>query len=62
MAFRQLLLLEEFEIAAINDIASPDLSAYLLKFDTTQSKFDLADYVDSGDNYISVDDIKIPFF
>ncbi|MBC3796343.1 type I glyceraldehyde-3-phosphate dehydrogenase [Acetobacterium tundrae] len=62
MTFRQLYSLAEFEIAAINDIVSPDLSAYLLKFDTTQGKFDLADYVDSGDNYISVDDIKIPFF
>ncbi|MBC3803083.1 type I glyceraldehyde-3-phosphate dehydrogenase [Acetobacterium fimetarium] len=62
MAFRQLFLLEEFEVAAINDIAPPDLSAYLLKFDTTQGPFEQADYVDSGDNYISVDDIKIPFF
>lgn len=62
MAFRQLFFLEEFEIAAINDIAPPDLSAYLLKFDTTQGKFDMADYVNSGKNFISVDDFKIPFF
>lgn len=62
MAFRQLYFLEEFEIAAINDITQPDLSAYLLKYDTTQGKFDMADYVDSGENYISVDDNKIPFF
>lgn len=62
MAFRQLFLLEAFEIAAINDITPPDLSAYLLKFDTTQGKFNMADYVDSGENYISVNDIRIPFF
>lgn len=62
MAFRQLFLLEEFEIAAINDITPPDLSAYLLKFDTTQGKFNMADFVDSGEDYISVNDIKIPFF
>ena len=39
LTFRRMFELEGYEIAAVNDPASVELSAYLLKYDTTQGKY-----------------------
>ena len=39
LAFRQMFGHEGSEIVAINDLTSPDMLAYLLKYDSTQGKF-----------------------
>ncbi|MGN0357053.1 MAG: type I glyceraldehyde-3-phosphate dehydrogenase [Blautia sp.] len=47
LAFRQLFDREQYKIVAVNDPAPVELSAYLLKFDTTQGKY--------KENSISID-------
>ena len=39
LAFRQMFGHEGSEIVAINDLTSPDMLAYLLKYDSTQGNF-----------------------
>ena len=43
LAFRQMFQAEGFEIVAINDLTSPDMLAYLLKYDSTQGRYEKAD-------------------
>ena len=43
LAFRQMFGAEGFEIVAINDLTSPKMLAHLLKYDSTQGKYALAD-------------------
>lgn len=50
----------EFEIVAVNDIASIENIAYLLKYDTVHGKLD-AD-VGFKDGKLTIDNLKIPFF
>lgn len=38
LAFRQMFGHEGSEIVAINDLTSPDMLAYLLKYDSTQGQ------------------------
>ena len=45
LAFRQMFGAEGFEIVAINDLTSPKMLAHLLKYDSTQGKYALADTV-----------------
>ena len=40
LAFRQMINADGYEIVAINDLTSPDMLAYLLKYDTTHGRFD----------------------
>ena len=40
LAFRQMINADGYEILAINDLTSPDMLAYLLKYDTTHGRFD----------------------
>ncbi len=40
LVFRQLVLEQDFEIVAINDLTSPATLAHLLKYDTAHGKFD----------------------
>ena len=47
LAFRQMFGAEGFEIVAINDLTSPKMLAHLLKYDSTQGRYALADKVDS---------------
>ena len=42
LAFRQMFGAEGFEIVAINDLTSPKMLAHLLKYDSTQGKYALA--------------------
>ena len=45
LAFRQMFGAEGFEIVAINDLTSPKMLAHLLKYDSTQGRYALADTV-----------------
>ena len=61
LAFRQMFGAEGFEIVAINDLTSPKMLAHLLKYDSTQGRYALADTVKAGEDSITVDgkEIKI---
>ena len=61
LAFRQMFGAEGFEIVAINDLTSPAMLAHLLKYDSTQGRYEKADTVSAGEDFITVDgkDIKI---
>lgn len=54
LAFRQLFERKQYEIVAINDPAPAELSAYLLKYDTTQGKYK-TDSISSQENELIVD-------
>ncbi|MGX8729253.1 MAG: type I glyceraldehyde-3-phosphate dehydrogenase [Lachnospiraceae bacterium] len=62
LAFRQMFRAEGFEIVAINDLTSPDMLAYLLKYDSSQGKYALADKVSSTDHSIIVDGTEIEIY
>ncbi|MDD6261742.1 MAG: type I glyceraldehyde-3-phosphate dehydrogenase [Clostridiales bacterium] len=61
LAFRQMFNAEGYEVVAINDLTSPKMLAHLLKYDTAQGKYALADKVSFTDDSIIVDgkEIKI---
>ena len=40
LAFRQMFAAEGYEVVAINDLTAPRVLAHLLKYDSTQGKFD----------------------
>ena len=58
LAFRQLFQSEGVTIAAINDLTSPQMLAHLLKYDTTQGRYDKK--VGFGEGSLSVEGIQIP--
>lgn len=62
LAFRQMFNLEGYEVVAINDLTSPKMLAHLLKYDSAQKKYELADTVSSTDNSIIVDGKTIPVY
>ena len=62
LAFRQMFQAEGFEIVAINDLTSPDMLAYLLKYDSTQGRYEKADLVSSTDHSIIVDGTEIEIY
>ena len=45
LAFRQMFNAEGYEIVAINDLTSPKMLAHLLKYDSAQGRYALADTV-----------------
>ena len=49
LAFRQMFGAEGYEIVAINDLTSPKMLAHLLKYDTAQGKYALAETVSADD-------------
>ncbi|HAN50096.1 MAG TPA: type I glyceraldehyde-3-phosphate dehydrogenase, partial [Lachnospiraceae bacterium] len=55
LAFRQMFQAEGFDIVAINDLTSPDMLAYLLKYDSSQGRYAKADKVSNTDHSIIVD-------
>ena len=55
LAFRQMFGHEGSEIVAINDLTSPDMLAYLLKYDTTQGNYARDHKVEAGEDSITVD-------
>ena len=53
LAFRQMFGAEGYEVVAINDLTSPKMLAHLLKYDSAQGKYALADTVKGDlDNYL----------
>lgn len=61
LAFRKAMELENFEVVAINDLASPSMLAYLLKYDSVQGAY-LGHQVDSTDNSLVVDGKEITIY
>ena len=62
LAFRQMFGAEGFEIVAINDLTSPEMLAHLLKYDSTQGRYALADTVSFGEDSITVDGKEIKIY
>ncbi len=62
LAFRQMFNLDGYEIVAINDLTSPEMLAHLLKYDSAQKKYELADTISYTDNSIIVDGKSIPVY
>lgn len=61
LAFRKAMELENFEVVAINDLASPSMLAYLLKYDSVQGAY-LGHQVDSTENSLVVDGSEIMIY
>ena len=55
LAFRQMFGDEGFEIVAINDLTDPMTLAHLLKYDSSQGRYALADKVEAREHSIVVD-------
>ena len=49
LAFRQMFNAEGYEIVAINDLTNPTMLAHLLKYDSAQGRYALADTVSADD-------------
>ena len=62
LAFRQMFGAEGYEVVAINDLTSPKMLAHLLKYDSAQGKYALADKVSFGDDSITVDGKTIKIY
>lgn len=52
LAFRQMFGAEGYEVVAINDLTSPKMLAHLLKYDSSQGKYEKADTVSASDDSI----------
>ena len=61
LAFRQMFGAEGYEVVAINYLTSPKMLAHLLKYDSSQGKYALADTVVAGEDSITVDGKKSKF-
>ena len=61
LSFRKIIDDDSFEIMAINDLASPEILAYLLKYDTVQRGFHGHD-VNYDGNSIMVDGRRITVY
>ena len=62
LAFRQMFGAEGYEIVAINDLTSPAMLAHLLKYDSAQGRYALADTVVAGEDNITVDGKTIKIY
>ena len=62
LAFRQMFGAEGYEVVAINDLTSPKMLAHLLKYDSSQGKYALAEKVTAGENSITVDGKEIRIY
>ncbi|MCR4946180.1 MAG: type I glyceraldehyde-3-phosphate dehydrogenase [Lachnospiraceae bacterium] len=62
LAFRQMFGAEGYEVVAINDLTSPKMLAHLLKYDSSQGKYALADTVSAGEDSITVDGKTIKIY
>ena len=49
LAFRQMFGAKGYEIVAINDLTSPSMLAHLLKYDSAQGRYELADTVSANE-------------
>lgn len=62
LAFRQMFHKEGFEVVAINDLTSPEMLAHLLKYDSAQKKYELADTISHTENSIIIDNEEIKIY
>ena len=62
LAFRQMFAHEGTEIVAINDLTDPKMLANLLKYDSSQGRYALADKVTAGEDSITVDGKTIKIY
>ena len=62
LAFRQMFGAEGYEVVAINDLTSPKMLAHLLKYDSSQGKYALADSVSATEDSIVVDGKEIKIY
>lgn len=62
LAFRQMFGAPGYEIVAINDLTNPKMLAHLLKYDTAQGRYAMADKVTSDETSITVDGKRIEIF
>ena len=58
LAFRQMFGAEGYEIVAINDLTDPKMLAHLLKYDSSQGRYD-GHTVVAGEGSITVDGKEI---
>ena len=61
LAFRQMFGAEGYEIVAINDLTDPKMLAHLLKYDSSQGRYD-GHTVEAGEDHIVVDGKKITIY
>ena len=62
LAFRQMFGHEGSEIVAINDLTDPKMLAHLLKYDSSQGRYEFADTVVAGEDSITVNGKTIKIF
>ena len=62
LAFRQMFAAKGYEIVAINDLTDAKMLAHLLKFDSAQGRYALADKVEAKDGAIVVDGKEIRIY
>ena len=62
LAFRQMFGAEGYEVVAINDLTSPKMLAHLIKYDSSQGKYALADKVEATEDSIIVDGKEIKIY
>ena len=61
LAFRQMFEKEDYEIVAINDLTSPEMLAYLLKYDSAQKKYE-GHEIFVREDYLVVDGNEITIY
>lgn len=62
LAFRQMFGAEGYEVVAINDLTNPKMLAHLLKYDSAQGRYAMADKVVAKDDAIVVDGMEIKIY
>ncbi len=61
LSFRELFEMPNFEIVAINDLAEPAMLAHLLKYDSTQGRYNRYD-IETGDGMLKIAGTGIKLF
>ena len=62
LAFRQMFDAEGYEVVAINDLTSPSMLAHLLKYDSSQGRYQYCDSVVAGEDSITVNGKTIKIY
>lgn len=62
LAFRKMFKAEGYDVVAINDLTSPKMLAYLLKYDSVQRGYNQQHTIEAGEDCIYVDDNKITIY
>ena len=62
LAFRKMFAAEGYEVVAINDLTDAKMLAHLLKYDSAQGRYALADKVEAKDGAIVVDGKEIKIY